>query len=44
MARNWWIRFSVLAAIVLISLLAIVPSVTNSDPKKWVISLSLIHI
>lgn len=38
MARNWWIRFSVLAVIITVALLAIVPSVTNSDPKKWVIS------
>jgi protein-export membrane protein SecD len=38
MSRNWWIRFSVLAMIVLVSVAAIIPSVTNSDPKKWVIS------
>lgn len=38
MARNWWIRFSVLAVIVIVATLAIIPSVTNSDPKKWVIS------
>ncbi|MBY0515858.1 MAG: protein translocase subunit SecD [Bacteriovoracaceae bacterium] len=38
MARNWWIRFSLMSALVLIALLALVPSVSKVDPKSWVIS------
>jgi len=36
MARTWWIRFIVFKLLVVLSVLALVPSVTNMDPKKWI--------
>lgn len=38
MTRSWWIRFSTLVFLVLVSVVAMVPSLTNINPDKWVIS------
>lgn len=38
MTRSWWIRFSTLVLLVLVSTLTMVPSMTGMDPSKWVIS------
>jgi preprotein translocase subunit SecD len=38
MARNWWFRFVTLKVLVIISALALVPSLTSVDAKKWIIS------
>lgn len=37
MTRSWWIRFSTLFVLLLISVMTLVPTLTNSDPAKWII-------
>ena len=37
MTRSWYIRFATLSFLVLLSLLTMVPTMTGSDPAKWVI-------
>ncbi|MFP5458246.1 MAG: protein translocase subunit SecD [Bacteriovoracia bacterium] len=37
MARNWWIRLVFFKILIAFSVLALVPSLTGMDPKKWII-------
>lgn len=37
MARNWWIRLVFFKIIIAFSVIALVPSLTGMDPKKWII-------
>jgi protein-export membrane protein SecD len=38
MARSWWIRLISLKLLVLVAVLALVPTLTSVDAKKWIIS------